>query len=117
MALYNNALYPSYGVAKLRTQKGVRWAKLVERLRHLPSVDPQVMAFTLLMRRLQKRQGGDVLPHHASLCAVCALEVLSSFEGTEQELLDLYHRTLEELTHRLQTRRVRRLSRVAAKTA
>jgi hypothetical protein len=108
MGITINALYPAFGIRQLRDQHGRRWAELVDSLRKLPVSDPRVMAFSYTMRRLGHRMCG------VPLCALCAAEALESFEGSEDELLALYHQNLHHVQSRIGTRRVRRLLEVAA---
>jgi hypothetical protein len=73
----------------------------------LNPTDPQVMALSLTTRRLRR---GTNLEHgtcHDPFCAVCAAQVVANFDGTEHELIELYHRNLDEIKLRLSSMRVR----------
>lgn len=107
MALYNNSLYPLFGVLGLREQRGERWAELVDRVSKLPPSDPQVIAFTLTTRRLRKYNNLEHSVCRDPFCAVCAAHVVAVFDGGEQELLDIYYRNLDEVRATLRGMRVR----------
>lgn len=114
MALLNTTLYPLFGIYSLRSQRGETWARLVDHLSRMPASDPQVMALSLTTRRLRR---GSSLEHstcHDPFCAVCAAQVVANFDGSEQELIELYHHNLDEIRARLGTMRVRELVPVQA---
>lgn len=114
MAFYTRTFYPLFGLANLRSQRGARWAELVDHVSKLPTSDPQVMAMTLTMRRLRRVMNVEHGTCHDPFCAVCAAQVVANFDGTEQELLDRYHGSLEEVRATLATMRRRELVHVSA---
>ncbi len=112
MAL-NDSLYPLFGVARLRAQHGQRWAELVDYVSRLEAVDPHVMAFTLTVRRV--RRGAGILAAACSdpFCAMCAADVLEMFRGSEEDLLRLYYRHLDEVRLGVGSLRQRRVAEPA----
>ncbi len=97
MASRTQTLFPDFAVSRLGQQLGLRWAELVERVSHLPCADPHAMAYSLTMRRLQRRQAeGSREPYHP-FCAACATRLIADVEGDEEALLDLYYNTLAEV--------------------
>jgi hypothetical protein len=106
------SLYPDFGIAKLRSQHGHRWADLIDHVRQLPVSDPHVMALALTVRRLHRDTPVTRSRCHDPSCAVCAAEAVASFKGTEQELLDLYLAHLKEIMAAIKSLRLHR--RVAA---
>lgn len=108
MALNTMALFPKYAVRWLQQKRGVRWAELVDYIRTLDSIEPQVMALSLTVRQL-KTTHKMITPNLCDdpRCAVCASEVIGSFQGSEDELLALYHRNLDKLNHAIGSMRIR----------
>ena len=92
------AIYPSYGFDQLRTKVGQRWADLIESISRLPVTDPHAMALNLTLRRIHRsgtHKDGRVC--HDPLCAACAAEIASGYRGSEQDLIEFYHRNYEEI--------------------
>lgn len=114
MALISSTLYPLFGLYNLRSQRGDRWAQLVDHVSTLASSDPQVIALSLTTRRLRRGASSEHGTCHDPFCAVCAAQVVANFDGTEQELIEFYHRNLDEVRARLTTMRVRELVPVQA---
>lgn len=110
--------YPAFGLSRLRGQHGHRWADLVDWISQLPESDPQVMAFTLTMRRLRRSLRLDHAICRDPFCAICSAAVVAGFDGGEDALLALYQRNLDEIARTLAARRVRTVAvlvdRVAA---
>lgn len=96
MALYDT-LYPQFGVAKLREQHGQKWAEIVDHIHSLGVTDPQVMAFTLTVKRIRKQNKLSTAQCKDPLCAVCTAEVLEYFTGSEEDLVNLYLSNLREI--------------------
>jgi hypothetical protein len=111
----SSAVYSATGFDHLRNQIGLQWADLVEHITRLPVSDPHVMAFSLTLRRIQRS-----LQHQSSnsscdpQCKVCASEVASAFQGSEQELIDLYYGHLTEIRSTLKTMRQSRSKRAVS---
>ena len=101
-------------VARLHSgcEVGPRWAELAERVSHLPLTDPMRMAYTLTLRRLHQRS--PVSSHFDPSCPACASHLLARFEGSEQELIDQFCRTLAEVEQAVSYVRHRRRDRRAA---
>jgi hypothetical protein len=106
----HRAFYPLFGVSRLRSKQGKRWAELVDWLSTLHANAPEVMALTLTLRRLRRAQSLDETVCHDPFCALCAASVIESVEGGEGALLAAYHANLAEITHTITTMRVRHLT-------
>ena len=115
MALYSTTLYPLFGLASLRSQRGHRWAELVDYVGKLPGSDPQMMAMTLTLRRIRKYTGMQDSVCRDPFCAVCAAKVAANFDGGEQELIDMYYRNLDEMRATLRAMRMREFIPVAVR--
>jgi hypothetical protein len=110
----SSAVYSTTGFDHLRNQIGLQWADLVEHITRLPVSDPHVMAFSLTLRRIQRSlQHQSITSSHNPQCKVCANEVVSAFQGSEQELIDLYYGHLAEIRATLKSMRHPRSKRAA----
>lgn len=92
------SLFPRYAIPRLRRRHGRKWSKLVKRISYLPVEHPEHMAFTLMMRRIDKQvhTGSEALCMMPG-CATCASDVLEQFGGNERTLMGLYKETLNEV--------------------
>jgi hypothetical protein len=104
-----SAFYPLFGVNKLRSKQGKRWAELVDWLSTLDADAPEVMALTLTLRRLSRVQNLSQTVCRDPFCALCAASVVESIEGGEEALLAAYRANLMEITHTIATMPVRHL--------
>jgi hypothetical protein len=103
------AIYPSYGFDQLRSKVGQRWADLIENISRLPVTDPHAMALNLTLRRIHRtanHKNGAVC--HDPLCAACAADITSGYRGSEQDLIELYYRSYEEIKTTLKLMSTRR---------
>lgn len=107
MALYSNTYYPEYGAVSLRKQRGHLWQELVDWLRALPSTDPQVVAFTLTMRRLRRRLSLSSALLRDPFSTLDAMRILDQYHGTEEELMQLYYDNLRQVLTAMNTMRSR----------
>ena len=92
------SLFPAYALPRLRRKRGRKWSRLVGRIARLTEVHPEYMAFTLMLRRLAHL----LSPNKGKLCmepgcVTCALDVLAHYDGNERDLINEYHRTLNEV--------------------
>ena len=86
-------LFPPRLASSLRGLRGPQWASLVDRVTRLPETDPDSLAFTLLMIRLDD----CVKCHEGSFkymrgCLLCATQTVMQFKGTDADLLAKYRR-------------------------
>jgi hypothetical protein len=91
-------LFPPRLIASLRNLRGPEWAALVDRVTKLPETDPESLAFTLMMVRLD----GCVKCHEGSFkymrgCQVCAVQMVMQFKGTDDDLLLLYQKARRDI--------------------
>lgn len=95
-------LFPAYLIPTLRDMRGERWRQLVDRVTELPDTHPDSLAFVLLMIRL-----GDCMKCHSNYykflrgCALCSLQTIRTYKGTDAELLRLYRQAQEEIDQQL----------------
>jgi hypothetical protein len=91
-------LFPPRMIGSLRNLRGPEWADLVTRVTRVPETDPEALAFTLMMVRLD----GCVKCHEGSFkymrgCQVCAVQTVMQFKGTDEELLVLYQKARRDI--------------------
>lgn len=84
-------LFPPRLIPVLRNLRGPDWATLVERVAKLPETDPDSLAFSLMMIRLD----GCVKCHEGSFkymrgCHLCATQTVMQFKGSDNDLYLLY---------------------------
>jgi hypothetical protein len=91
-------LFPPRLIASLRDLRGPEWAAQVERVAKLPETDPESLAFTLMMIRLD----GCVKCHEGSFkymrgCQLCATQTVMQFKGTDADLFELYRKARRDI--------------------
>jgi hypothetical protein len=107
MFALNNSLHLRSGVHALQAQRGRNWIRLVDHIQTLPVSAPEVMAFSLMLRRLRRGASLGRALYNEPGCAMCAAEILSYYDGSEKELIRFYQKTLDEVMQRFTTMRVR----------
>ncbi|MCX7707331.1 MAG: hypothetical protein N2204_04920 [Anaerolineae bacterium] len=91
-------LFPPRLIGSLRNLRGPEWAALVDRVAKLPETDPDSLAFSLMMIRLD----GCVKCHEGSFkymrgCQLCATQTIMQFKGTDADLLALYRKARRDI--------------------
>ena len=86
-------LFPPRMIPLLRGLRWPEWASLVERVMKLPETDPDSLAFTLMMVRLD----GCVKCHECSFkymrgCQLCATQTVMQFKGSDSDLTAMYNK-------------------------
>jgi hypothetical protein len=107
MIAFKNSFHRRSGLKSLTPQRGRSWLRLVDHIETLPVSAPEVMAFSLMLRRLRRDAGLGRALYNEPGCAMCAAEILSYYDGTEKELIRFYQKTLDEVVQRISTMRVR----------
>ncbi len=84
-------LFPPRLIPVLKNLRGPEWAALVDRVAKLPETEPDSLAFSLMMIRLD----GCVKCHEGSFkymrgCHLCATQTVMQFKGTDNDLVLLY---------------------------
>jgi len=84
-------LFPPRLIPVLKNLRGPEWAALVDRVMKLPETDPDSLAFSLMMIRLD----GCVKCHEGSFkymrgCHLCATQTVMQFKGTDNDMIQLY---------------------------
>ncbi|MBM4457755.1 MAG: hypothetical protein FJ011_08330 [Chloroflexi bacterium] len=91
-------LFPPRMIPLLRGLRGPEWASLVERVMKLPEIDPDSLAFTLMMVRLD----GCVKCHEGSFkymrgCQLCATQTVMQFKGSDSDLTAMYNKARRDV--------------------
>jgi hypothetical protein len=91
-------LFPPRLMTSLRNLRGPEWAALVDRVTKLPETDPDSLAFTLMMIRLD----GCVKCHEGSFkymrgCLLCASQTITQFKGSDGDLANMYRKARRDI--------------------
>jgi hypothetical protein len=91
-------LFPPRLIPSLRDLRGPEWAALVDRVAKLPETDPDSLAFTLMMIRLD----GCVKCHEGSFkymrgCQLCATQTIMQFKGSDADLSNMYRKARRDI--------------------
>ena len=83
-------LFPVRCIPELRNVRpGAPWRELVDTLMNLPEAHEDVLAFSLMMIRLNNCLTCDLDSYRASLgCGQCARRTIQGFKGNDKELLN-----------------------------
>lgn len=97
-------LFPARVVVALRGLRGEKWRALVDHVLARPEHDPDVLAFSLLMIRLD----GCLTCHADSYramrgCTICARQSVSRFKGTDEDLIAQWEAARGEIVRWMQT--------------
>ncbi len=94
----NEILFPQHLIVSLKHCRGEKFQALVQKVLTLSPYHAENVAFMMMMVRLN----GCMLCETDSFramrgCLPCVLQTLKRFKGTDDELLNLYHKTLSEV--------------------
>ncbi len=94
----NELMFPHYAIAHLRDSRGEAWGQLVERVANLPETHEEVLAFMLMMIRLNGCLPCETDSYRAMRgCTMCSLQSLRRYKGPDEELLSMYDRALADV--------------------
>lgn len=94
----NALFFPPHLIAGLRKQRGPEWGALVERIAALPETHEEVLAFVLLMIRLNGCVPCETDSYRAMRgCGLCAAQTLRRYKGTDADLIAQFCTTLDEI--------------------
>jgi hypothetical protein len=98
----NELLFPPQAIQHVRTSRGEEWGELVERISRLPQDHPEVLAFSLLMIRLDGCLTCETDSYRAMRgCVSCARQTLRRYKGSDKELLREYNKSIVEVENYL----------------
>ncbi len=102
MYTQNELLYPHYVTPKLRDLRGPEWRALVDRVLQQPEAHEEVLAFCLLMIRLNGCLACETDSYRAMRgCTACAVQTLRRYKGSDRDLIRMYEQALSDLHERL----------------
>ncbi len=102
MYTQNELLFPGYVIPRLRDARGEEWRKLVDRVAALPEMHEEVLAFMLMMIRLNGCLPCETDSYRAMRgCRMCSLQTLRRFKEPDEELLKHYDDALSDVRHYL----------------
>jgi hypothetical protein len=91
-------LFPPHLIPDLKDLRGKEWRQLVEQIASLPETDPDVLAFCLMMIRLNACMGCISGSYRFMRgCELCSQQTIARFQGTDEELIALFHQAQEDL--------------------
>ncbi len=102
MYTQNELLFPSYAIPKLHSARSEKWDALVERLSTLPETHEDVLAFMLMMIRLNGCLACETDSYRAMRgCVMCALQTLRRFKEPDEMLLRHYEEARRDMRRHL----------------
>jgi hypothetical protein len=102
MYTQNELLYPHYVTPRLRHLRGPEWQALVERVTALPESDEEVLAFCLMMIRLNGCVTCETDSYRAMRgCMDCTLQTLRRYKGPDHTLVRMFQQARSDLQNRL----------------
>jgi hypothetical protein len=94
----NELMFPPRVIPTLRDLRGPDWRRLVDRVAGLPEEHPESLAFTLMMIRLDGCLECETDSYRAMRgCAMCAMQTLRRYKGSDRDLLTRYNQALAEI--------------------
>jgi hypothetical protein len=106
MYVNTEIMFPSSVIPALRDASGPSWRGLVDKVAVLDDTDPESLAFSLMMIRLNGCLECETDSFRAMRgCSACALQTVRRYRANERELLRLYQSALVDVKAFLATRR------------
>ena len=94
----NELMFPPAVIPALRDQRGPEWQKLVDRVLTLEEDHPEMLAFVLLMIRLDGCMECETDSYRAMRgCNNCAIQTLRRLKTSDKELLKQYKAALKDV--------------------
>lgn len=94
----NELMFPHYAISRLREARGEAWDALVNRVLSLPETHEEVLAFMLMMIRLNGCISCETDSYRAMRgCTMCSLQTLRRHKGPDAELLHMYEEALADV--------------------
>jgi len=91
-------MFPPSVIPQLRDQRGPEWQKLVDHVQTLEDDHPELLAFVLLMIRLDGCLECETDSYRAMRgCDNCAIQTLRRLKLTDRDLLKQYKAALKDV--------------------
>ncbi len=102
MYTQNELMFPSHAIPKLHSARSEQWDALIERLSTLPEAHEDVLAFMLMMIRLNGCLPCETDSYRAMRgCVMCTLQTLRRFKEPDETLLRLYEEARRDMRRHL----------------
>ena len=89
----NDILFPYRVIATLKDLREEPWQKLVAEIIPLPENDVRVLAFMLMMVRINGCMSCETDSYRAMRgCTACTHQTLRRFKGSDEDLINMYER-------------------------
>ncbi len=99
----NELLFPVHVISNLQHSRGDEWCALVERVSNIPEGDIEVLAFSLMMIRLDGCLSCETDSYRAMRgCKACSKQSLRRYKGSDLELISIYQQALEDVQQYLE---------------
>jgi hypothetical protein len=103
MYVNTEILYPNYVTPILRDLRGPEWRDLVDHVLSLPEDHAEVLAFVMMMMRLNGCMECETDSYRAMRgCAMCATQTLHRYKGSDKDLLKAYAKALADIEAKLE---------------
>jgi len=94
----NEILFPAHVIPELRSSRGAKWRDLIDHVLTLPQTHEEVLAFMLMMVRLNGCMECETDSYRAMRgCNLCALQTLRRYKGSDDQLLAIYQENLNTI--------------------
>jgi hypothetical protein len=94
----NELMFPRYVIPVIRDMRGEEWQRLVDEAADMPDNHPKLLAFVLMMIRLNGCMDCETDSYRAMRgCAMCATQTLRRYKGSDQELIEAYAQALDDV--------------------
>lgn len=94
----NELMFPHYAIARLRDARGPAWRELIDRVTSLPETHDDVLAFMLMMVRLNGCLPCETDSYRAMRgCAMCSLQSLRRYKDADRDLLAMYEQAQADI--------------------
>jgi hypothetical protein len=99
-------LFPARSIPELRNARPSQaWQKLIDRLSKLPETSEDVLAFSLMMIKLNNCLTCDLDSYRASLgCTRCSRRTIQGYKGSDESLLERFEEARREVKSFLKNR-------------
>lgn len=99
----NELLFPAYVIPSLQQSRGEEWSALVERVSNLPDDSIELLAFSLMMIRIDGCLSCETDSYRAMRgCKACSKQSLRRYRGSDLDLVSVYQKALEDVQQYLE---------------
>ena len=97
-----NLLFTPCLIPQLRDLRGEEWTELIDDLTPLTETSPDALAFAMMMIDLSGCLNCEMDSYRAQRgCATCASHTVTSFKGSDKQLVKRFEKTQRKVSKRL----------------